>query len=85
MRGPSLILIASVVMCSLATAANAECGSHGGPGVRDPKSGKCLGWHETHKCGPDLSSGCKLERVNPRAPPAHDDNLDIEKQRKKPQ
>ena len=59
-----LILTAALVI-AVPSIASATCGTRGGPGYRNPETGKCESWDKFQAdCGLD-GSRCKGEQVNP--------------------
>ena len=50
-----IFAFATALLVALPTIANATCGTRGGPGYRDPATGKCLSWAEfSYRCGPEV-------------------------------
>ena len=66
--GAAIAAALAAAACLLwAIAAEARCGTHGGPGYRDV-TGRCVSWAEIRRvCGCPPSKGCRPERVDPVA------------------
>jgi hypothetical protein len=78
----SLILIASLMIAST-TFGNAECGDRGGPGYRNPNTGKCESWRDLgHNCGYPPTKGCTAENPAPASDDAARKGKEIEGLRK---
>jgi hypothetical protein len=65
MLGIRIFAFTTALLMALPTIANATCGTRGGPGYRDPVTGKCLSWEQfSYRCGPD-GSRCQPEKPSP--------------------
>ena len=65
MLGIRIFAFTTALVVALPTIANATCGTRGGPGYRDPATGKCLSWGQfSYRCGPD-GSRCQPEKPSP--------------------
>jgi hypothetical protein len=60
-----ILIFTGALIAVLPSSANATCGTRGGPGFRDPETGKCQSWADVQrKCGPD-GSRCQREQESP--------------------
>lgn len=66
------LIIAGSLICAMATAAHATCGTRGGPGFRD-QNGRCVGWDALGRiCGSPPTTRCTAELKSDGADEAAD-------------
>ena len=82
---PKLCVMSGLLLAVLgSTAFGAGCGSRGGPGYRDPRTDKCVGWEALARvCGSPPTTRCTAEKTAPGSEDAAAIGLKVRELRQK--